>query len=254
MLYFCELVKKTHKVTLTGECADEIFGGYPWFHKKEMFDASSFPWSSNIETRKILLNQELLDQLPLNAYVQNAYDRSIAQVPLLESDTPEEKRRRELAYLNIKWFMTTLLDRMDRTSMYSGLEARVPFADHRIMEYVFNVPWAIKNKDNTVKHLLRKSAEGLIPNELLYRKKSPYPKTYNPGYENIISDRLKIIMSDKNEPIHNFLDIKKVEKFLDTPSDYGKPWFGQLMAGPQMIAYILQINYWLKTYHINVII
>lgn len=252
LLYFCEEVKKTHKVTLTGECADEIFGGYPWFHREDMFRANAFPWSNNIKSRKLLLSDRMLNKLPLEEYVKNRYQESIAKVPVLDSDSPEEKRRRELAYLNIKWFMATLLDRMDRTSMYSGLEARVPFADHRIMEYVFNVPWSIKYKDHTVKHLLRKSAEGLLPHELLYRKKSPYPKTYNPEYENILAGRVLDLMADPNQPVHDLLDKKKVTEFINTPSDYGKPWFGQLMAGPQMLAYVIQINYWLKKYNISI--
>ena len=253
LLYFCEQVKKTHKVALSGECADEIFGGYPWFHREDMFKARSFPWSSNLETRKMLLKDEVLTELPMDDYVQRRYQQSIDSVPIWEGDSAEEKRRRELGYLNIKWFMATLLDRMDRTSMYSGLETRVPFADHRIMEYVFNVPWSIKYKDNTVKHLLRKSAEGLLPNELLYRQKSPYPKTYNPGYEHLLAKRLQAILADTKEPIHNLLDSKKVMQFIQTPSDYGKPWYGQLMAGPQILAYVLQVNYWLKTYKIRII-
>lgn len=253
LLYFCEQVQKTHKVALTGECADEIFGGYPWFHRQEMFDMPRFPWSSDMDARTVLLKDDVINELPLDKYAKFRYDQSIDQVPILASDTQMEKRRRELAFLNKQWFMATLLGRMDRTSMYAGLEARVPFADHRIVEYVFNVPWSMKYKDDTVKHLLRKSAEGLIPNELLYRRKSPYPKTYNPHYEKIINERLLTIMADKNEPIHNFLDVNKVKAFINAPSNTAKPWYGQLMAGPQMVAYMLQVNYWLKHYHVELI-
>jgi len=253
LLYFCQEVAKTHKVTLTGECADEIFGGYPWFHKKEMFESQSFPWSNNLQTRQELLKDELIQDLPLADYVQTRYWNTINKVPVLTSESKEEKRRRELAYLNIKWFMATLLDRMDRTSMYSSLEARVPFADHRIIDYVFNVPWEIKYKDNTVKHLLRKASEGLLPDEILYRRKSPYPKTYNPEYEIILKGRIREIMADSNEPIHNFLDKKKVKQFLTIPSNNVKPWYGQLMAGPQMLAYVLQINYWMKKNNIKLL-
>lgn len=251
LLYFCELVKNNHKVALTGECSDEIFGGYPWFHHESMFKSQSFPWSSDLEPRKIMLKDDIIDELRLDDYVQQKYWESIESVPTLDSDTEEEKRRRELAYLNIKWFMAALLDRMDRASMFSGLETRVPFADHRIMEYVFNVPWEIKNKNNTAKHLLRKSAEGLLPNELLYRKKSPYPKTYNPEYENILSRRLLEILADPNEPLHEFYSADKIKSFIGEPSDYGKPWYGQLMAGPQMLAYLLQVNYWIKRYKVQ---
>ena len=142
--------------------------------------------------------------------------------------------------------MTTLLDRMDRASMYSGLEARVPYADHRIIEYLWNVPWKYKNHDSIVKGLLRDSMKGLLPEKILFRKKSPYPKTYNPVYEKILKERVLEIISNNNSPIMPIIDKTKIVKFICGESNYGKPWFGQLMAGPQMLAYIIQVNYWLK--------
>lgn len=252
LLYFCKQVKKYNKVTLTGECADEIFGGYPWFHSKEAFELETFPWSRNMEPRKLLLKDDLVEAIDLDSYVKAAYEKSKQETPYLEGEDAVNRRRREIAYLNIKWFMATLLDRMDRTSMYSGLEARVPFADHRLLEYVWNVPWDIKFKDNVVKHLLRESAKGIVPEEVLYRRKSPYPKTYNPHYETMLKERLLTVISNPQSPINTLIDKKKVQKFFDTPSDYGKPWYGQLMAGPQLIAYMLQINYWLESYHITI--
>lgn len=148
--------------------------------------------------------------------------------------------------------MTTLLDRMDRTSMYSGLEARVPFADHRIIEYIWNVPWEFKCRNGVVKGLLRDACKGLLPDELLWRKKSPYPKTYNPEYENILKNKIREILDDKNSPVLPIIDKDKVLEFIKLPSNYGKPFFGQLMAGPQTLAYIIQINYWLKIYNCEV--
>jgi asparagine synthase (glutamine-hydrolysing) len=252
LLYFCSEVKKYNNVTLTGECADEIFGGYPWFHNKESFELHTFPWSKNIDPRKQLLKDSLLQEIDLEDYILAAYEKSVKETPRLEGESDLEARRREIAFLNIKWFMITLLDRMDRTSMYSGLEARVPLADHRILEYVWNVPWDIKCRDGVVKHLLRESAKGLLPEEVLYRKKSPYPKTYNPNYEKLLSDRLMTVLKDSSSPINTLVDIEKVSNFIHTPSDYGKPWFGQLMAGPQMLAYLLQVNYWLDKFKIEV--
>lgn len=230
LLYFCSLVKKHNKVALTGECADEIFGGYPWFHSKEAFEANIFPWTRNMEIRKLLFSDELINKLNIDEYAQNKYNESIKNVPYLDGENYTEKRRHEISYLNLKWFMTTLLDRMDRTSMYCGLEARVPFADHRIIEYVWNVPWEYKCNNGVVKSLLREASKNLLPDELLYRKKSPYPKTYNPKYEKILSDKLIDIINDNNSPIQPLIDKEKVIKFIKTPSDYGKPWFGQLMA------------------------
>ncbi len=254
LLYFCSEVKKYNNVTLTGECADEIFGGYPWFHNKESFVMHTFPWSKNAQPRKQLLKDALLQKIDLEPYILSAYEKSVKETPKLEGENEMEARRREIAYLNVKWFMITLLDRMDRTSMYSGLEARVPLADHRILEYVWNVPWDIKCKDGVVKHLLREAARGLLPEEILNRRKSPYPKTYNPNYEKLLADRLMAVLEEPSSPINVLVDINKVKNFIHTPSDYGKPWFGQLMAGPQMLAYILQVNYWLDKYKIEILI
>lgn len=248
MLYFCSLVKKKNKVALTGECADEIFGGYPWFYREDLLMGDGFPWSKNISVRECLLRDDFIKRLDLKSYVNERYKESIKKVPRLDGEAPEEARRREITYLNIKWFMQTLLDRMDRTSMYSSLEARVPFADHRIMEYVFNVPWEMKRRDGVEKSLLRDAFADIIPKELLYRKKSPYPKTYDPAYEKILSERLITELDDKNSPFGEFIDKKKVSRFLKEPNEYGKPWFGQLMTSVQLTAYIIQFGYWLREY------
>lgn len=253
MLYFCKEVAAHHKVTLTGECADEIFGGYPWFHKKECFEADTFPWSMDFTPRTMLLKDEVQKELPLEAYAKAAYRRTIEETPILPGESPEEKRRREISYLNLKWFMQTLLDRMDRTSMHAGLEARVPFADHRIIEYIWNVPWSMKCPNGVVKGLLRAAGEKHLPYDVLYRKKSPYPKTYDPEYENLMRTKLMEIMHDPNEPLNTLIDSKKVEDFIKSSSDYGRPFYGQLMAGPQLLAYLMQVNYWLKHYHIRLI-
>ncbi len=253
MLYFCSQVKDINKVTLTGECADEIFGGYPWFHSKEAFETHAFPWSRDMTARQVLLDDSLIHDLRMEEYARAAYEKTIAETPLLAKDSPTEKRRREIAYLNLRWFMTTLLDRMDRTSMYNGIEARVPLADHRILEYVFNVPWEMKCPDGIVKGLLRRASEHFLPHDVLWRKKSPYPKTYDPAYEKLLADSLKEVLADPNSPIRMLLDVKKVHAFVDSPSDYGKPWYGQLMAGPQMLAYMLQVEYWLRKYQVKLV-
>lgn len=253
MLYFCSLVKDYNKVTLTGECADEIFGGYPWFHKEECFKAHTFPWTMDLEARKVLLSDDFLDYLKMEEYVTARYEASVSETPKLAEDTPEEARRREISYLNQKWFMQTLLNRMDRTSMYSGLEARVPFADHRILEYVWNVPWDMKTRDGIVKGLLRECGKEYVPHDVLYRRKSPYPKTYDKTYETLLAGKVQDILADSSSPVLQFLDKKKVEAFIASPSDYGKPWYGQLMAGPQMLAYIWQVNYWMQKYQISIL-
>ncbi|NLN07634.1 MAG: asparagine synthase, partial [Firmicutes bacterium] len=133
-------------------------------------------------------------------------------------------------------------------SMYCGLEARVPFADHRIVEYVYNVPWSMKYRNNVAKSLLREACRDLLPEAILMRRKSPYPKTYHPEYERLLSQRLQDILSNPNSPIIPLIDKQKLLSFLQAPAEYGKPWFGQLMAAPQLVAYYLQVNYWLEKY------
>lgn len=251
LLYFCGLVKRHNKVALTGECADEIFGGYPWFYREELLHAQGFPWSADLSARTALLSDEAIRELELEDYVEQAYRDTLAQVPVLPEDSMQARRQREMSFLNLRWFMQTLLDRMDRTSMAWGLEARVPFADHRIVEYVYNVPWSMKYQEGMEKKLLRDACQDLLPPELLYRKKSPYPKTYSPVYEALLAERFQRMLDDPQAPVHRFLDQKKAARFLAQPKDYGKPWFGQLMAGPQMLAYFLQVNYWMKHYGIG---
>ena len=250
LLYFCSEVSKNHKVALTGECADEIFGGYPWFHNEDMIKAGTFPWMRDISFRKSLLHPEFAAVLQMEKYIAHAYEKTISEVDIIPSENEIETQRRRISYLNIRWFMQTLLDRMDRTSMQNGLEARVPFADHRIVDYVFNIPWEMKAKDGIPKNLLRMASKGFLPDEILNRPKNPYPKTYHPKYEEILVKRLKEVINDTSSPIRSYLNLPVVNRFLDSPKEYGKPWYGQLMAGPQMVAYLLQINYWMKKYNL----
>lgn len=251
LMYFCSKVKEHNKVALTGECADEIFGGYPWFYREELFHADGFPWSADLSARTVLLSDDAICTLKLKEYVRYRYEESLSETPVLPGERGDDRRRRQVSYLNIRWFMQTLLDRMDRASMSCGLEARVPFADHRLVEYLYNVPWNMKYQNGVEKALLRDACKDLLPAQLLYRKKSPYPKTYSPEYENILYRSFQSVLQDRSAPIHRFVDRDKAQRFLSSPKDYGRPWFGQLMAGPQMIAYLLQINDWMKLYQVE---
>ncbi len=251
LLYFCGEVSKNHKVVLTGECADEVFGGYPWFHKESFLTCHTFPWTPDLSPRTQLLNPQLLEVLDMEQYVQNAYETAISEIQLLPEDNETEASRRRISYLNIRFFMQTLLNRMDRTSMHSGLEARVPFADRALVTYVFNIPWEMKAKDGIVKNVLRQAARTLLPDEILFRKKSPYPKTYHPAYEKLLAQRLTDVLAQPDCPLVPLVDKKALMQFLERPKDYGKPWYGQLMAGPQMTAYLLQTEYFLRKYHVE---
>ncbi|MFA9380157.1 MAG: asparagine synthase (glutamine-hydrolyzing) [Acetanaerobacterium sp.] len=252
LLYFCERIKHNHTVCLSGECADEIFGGYPWFRDPAAYETNAFPWSKNLDLRKEVLAPAMRARLPLDEYVSARYEESIELAPKLEGEDPLRARQREIAYLNIAWFMQTLLDRKDRMTMASGLEVRVPFADHRLVEYLYNVPWDMKYRGEQVKALLKDAAGDILPAEVLGRKKSPYPKTHHPGYEKELIAELKTILSDRYAPLHELVDTKALAALMESKSDLGRPWFGQLMAVPQMYAYLIEVNYWLERYGIEI--
>ncbi len=254
LFLFCEEVKKEATVALSGECADEIFGGYPWFHRPELLNAPTFPWAKSLAIRKRILNKKVQQTLDLTDYVQSRYQATINEVPLLPEEQPWEARMRELFYLNFNWFMMVLLERKDRMSMASGFEVRVPFCDHRIVEYLWNVPWKFKSYQGREKGLLRKAMEDLLPAAIIERKKSPYPKTYHPRYTEAVVQEVKRVLADPTAPINNLIERAEVERLLDSlrlnlPED---PWFGQLMTLPQLLAYLLQTNMWLKNYQINI--
>lgn len=247
LLYFCRQVAERQVVALSGECADELFGGYPWFQREDLLYANTFPWSKDVEARRSVFLPRLWNSLGVTDYVQYRYQQSIDSTPYLDGETGEARRRREVGWLNLNWFMSTLLARKDRMSMASSLEVRVPYCDHHLMEYVWNVPWEMKAKGGVRKQLLRDAAQGLLPEDVRNRPKSPYPKTHNPLYEQLMSAKLQEILADPNAPIHGLVDKKALETgLLVNAGDYGRPWFGQLMAGPQMLAYLVQLNSWME--------
>ncbi|MDR5659486.1 asparagine synthase (glutamine-hydrolyzing) [Serpentinicella sp. ANB-PHB4] len=250
---FCREVKKHATVALSGECADEIFGGYVWFRNPEMLMSYSFPWSQASKERRSILSKAY-NYLPIEDYVLTKYEETIKEVPKLDGEDFQQHRMREMFYLNLKWFMMGLLNRKDRMSMASGLEVRVPFADHRIVEYVWNIPWEMKNFNGQEKGVLRKALEDILPKEVIKRKKSPYPKTYNPLYTELVQKKMRAILADKNAPILQVLDLKAVNEIVESGGkSFSKPWYGQLMAGPQLIAYLIQMNHWMKIYNVKLV-
>lgn len=252
LLWFSEEIKKNFTVALSGECADEIFGGYPWFYKEELLKADYFPWMKSGHQRQELLLPHWQKKLDLHAYVNARYKETLQEVPRLDGENALEARRREQFYINMVWFMTTLLERKDRMSMAASLEVRVPFADHRLVEYVWNIPWGMKMLKGREKGILRKALEGVLPTDVLYRKKNPYPKTHNPQYMKLVKTMLTDIIKNKTSPIHDLLSKEKVKEIIDTDgASFTTPWFGQLMTGPQLMAHLVQMNIWLESYHVN---
>lgn len=249
LLLFCKNVKPEATVSLTGECSDEIFGGYPWFFRDDALNSGTFPWSIAISERQQLLNPTIGKEIDLKEYIDYRYHESLKDVQILDEDSMETAEKRKISHLTMNWFMQTLLDRSDRMAMYNGFELRVPFCDYRLAEYVWNIPWEMKALNGREKGLLRHIMKDLLPEEIVNRKKSPYPKTWNPTYLATVKQMLTKIMVNKNAPINNLLNREYILEILATDGKaFTRPWFGQLMTGPQLMAYLCQVNMWLERY------
>ena len=251
LLHFCGDIRNTVKVALSGECADEIFGGYPWYRDPEVRARDGFPWAQNTKQRVSFLSSEIASQLNATEYINDRYNQAIARCDILPENSPLECRMKQMVNLNHQWFMQTLLDRKDRMSMYCGLEVRVPFCDYRIAEYMYGVPWEYKDYGGQEKGLLRHAMRDVLPEAVLNRKKSPYPKTYDPLYLQLVSARLERILVSKDAPIFQIVSREALENLLH--AEYAWPWYGQLMKVPQTIAYMLQINFWLEHYNVEIV-
>lgn len=249
LLVFCREIRKEVKMALSGECADEIFGGYPWYRDPEVRAYAGFPWAQNLQHRAKLLHPDIaVDAVD---FVQSQYQQTVSQCDILPGTSPQERRMKEMVNLNQNWFMQTLLDRKDRMSMASGLEVRVPFCDYRIAEYLYGVPWEFKDYQGKEKGLLRYAMAGVLPEQVMWRKKSPYPKTYDPRYLEGVSFLLRQLLSCNDAPIYGVIDRGELTKLLD--GDLAWPWYGQLMKQPQTIAFMLQINFWLEHYKVKLL-
>ena len=246
LLAFSGNIRKTVTVALSGECADEIFGGYPWYRDPKIRSRTGFPWAQNTALRKSFLNSAL--QPGAEDFVMDAYTQTCREADILPGTGAQERRMKEMVNLNFRWFMQTLLDRKDRMSMYHGLEVRVPFCDYRIAEYLYGVPWEMKDYQGREKGLLRHAMQGILPEEVLYRKKSPYPKTFDPAYETMVSQRLKQLLEEPS-PLWHLIRKDEAEGLLSFESPW--PWYGQLMRRPQTIAYLLQLDFWLRHYNVE---
>lgn len=249
--YFCARVKEKHTVALSGECADEIFGGYPWFYRPEMLARDFFPWVHDPRARIGLFDAERTRAEEGYAYLSEVYRAAVDSVPIDKVEPIEERTARIATRLSVDYFMANLLERKDRMSMASGLEVRVPFSDHRILSYVYRIPWRYKFEGGVEKSLLRAAAGDLLPAEILHRKKSPYPKTHNPAYERIVREKLMERLRRKHSPLAPLLRRGAIEE-LTAGGDV--TWLGQLMSRPQMYAWLLQFDYFLSAYQAELVL
>ena len=252
LLLFCAAVKRGGTtVCLSGECADELFGGYPWYHREEILFEDTFPWSRSVGLRLGLLTPDAVRNG--EEFVRQHYRDTCDRAPKLSSDNKKAARMREMFVLNLDWFMATLLDRKDRMSMYSGLEVRVPFCDHRIVEYAYNMPWDFKSLEGREKGIVRRAFANELPKEIVYRKKSPYPKTFHPVYTRLCADYVRRIFEDNTSVAASLFDRNAVQKLMQRPESLAEPWFGQLMRTPQIFAYIIQLDRWFRHYHVKIV-
>ena len=251
LLAFCRQIKPYVTVVLSGECADEIFGGYPWYREPQMRDYAGFPWAQTTKERSGFLQDWITKQIQPEEFIFEQYLQTIRRADIGAENSALDRRTKELVNLNIQWFMQTLLERGDRMGNATGVDIRVPFADYRIAEYLYGVPWDYKDYKGREKGLLRKAMEGILPHSVLYRKKSPYPKTYDPAYLDLVSKMLQQVLDNPNAPIYQLVKKEALENLLH--QDFQWPWYGQLMRRPQTIVYMLQINDWLEHYSVRIV-
>ncbi|RAG84978.1 asparagine synthase (glutamine-hydrolyzing) [Streptacidiphilus pinicola] len=248
----CKAIREQTTVALSGESADEIFGGYAWFHDPAAVAADTFPWLWAIQrgfaadqtrlSREALLAPGLLGKIDMAGYVRERYHEAIAEVPRLAGESGVERRMREISHLHLTRFVQFLLDRKDRASMATGLEVRVPFCDHRLVEYVFNAPWAMKTFDGREKSLLRAAARDVLPDVVAERVKSPYPSTQDPAYAETLRGDLRALLADTDAPARDLLDLGAT---ADTVSHAPGP---ELRNSAEVV---LALDTWLRSYDVT---
>lgn len=251
LLWLCEQVSQKERVIFSGECSDEIFGGYPWFYRKELKNLETFPWLRNVNDRISLLHEDI-KHFDYQGYIKKNYADSIADMDYLSDDSKEDRQARIHSVLCLHWFMQTLVVRQITMANWANITIRAPFADVRTLEYVYNIPWDMKFYKQNEKGILRKAFEKLLPKDVCWRKKNPFPKTHNPLYADLVADLLKERYDDPSSPLHRLFDDATLKELIESKgASYTLPWYGQLMSGPQLLAYLYQIDQWILTYHVQ---
>ncbi|WP_435120380.1 asparagine synthase (glutamine-hydrolyzing) [Amycolatopsis thermoflava] len=211
-------IRTESTVALSGESADEVFGGYRWFHDETARNADTFPWlafRTGVQDGGNLLRPEVSRKLDLDGYIADQYRTALAQVEHLDGVSAEERRMREVCHLHLTRMVRALLDRKDRASMAVGLEVRVPFCDHRLVEYVYNTPWSLKTFDGREKSLLRHATKHVLPQSVVDRVKSPYPSTQDPGYAAALQQQAKEVLATPGDPVFELASREWVTDAVD---------------------------------------
>lgn len=243
-------IRRHSTVALSGESADEVFGGYRWFHDPEAIAAQTYPWLTSVTGKyfdgKTLFAQDLLDTLQMDSFLRDSYSQALAETPVLPGENSTNRRMRQMSYVNLTRFVQTLLDRKDRMSMAVGLEVRVPFCDHRLVEYAFNIPWEMKAFDGREKSILRAATRDLLPDSIAKRVKSPYPSTQDPAYERGLRESLAAILTDPSAPVLPLLDRQRVAHTLAEPLGDLSPMYDRM--GMELA---IGLNAWLAEYQVE---
>ena len=253
LMLLARSISKQSRYAISGECGDEVFGGYPWFRGEVRLPEDSFPWSGSVALRSSILKPEVAEKANISGYVRDAVHSALDAYDVSGIEDADERARFKLQRLCFDYFMPNLQERAVRMCECVGLNVLTPFCDDRIVRYVYNVPWAMKTHGGVEKGLLRAAVKDIVPEKLCMRKKSPYPKTCSSVYSDLIRKRIAALVQDANAPIWQLVDVDRIEKMASgslNPAD--TPWFGQLMAGPQMLAYLLQVNQWMEQRNIAV--
>ncbi|MEV0371278.1 asparagine synthase (glutamine-hydrolyzing) [Streptomyces sp. NPDC050636] len=215
-LFFGE-IKRHSTVALSGEAADEVFGGYPWFHSSKALAAETFPWLLVTGDEAAMpLHPDLAATLRIGEFRRDTYRRALAAVPHLDDESADRHRQREMQHLSLTRWLRQLLHRKDRLSMAQGLEVRVPYCDHRLVEYAFNTPWSLQSYDGREKSLLRAVGAGLAPPSVLHRPKNHYPATHHPDYNRGLQNMARDALAAQGGRVRDLVDETVVKSCLDT--------------------------------------
>ncbi|MFC4907518.1 asparagine synthase (glutamine-hydrolyzing) [Actinomadura gamaensis] len=252
-------IREKSTVALSGESADEVFGGYLWFHDAGAVRADTFPWVAMALRPGVSarfgadqsgpFDRGLLQTLDMPAYLADEYAKAVADVPDVPGDDEHERRMRRVCHLHLTHFLPMLLDRKDRASMAVGLEVRVPFCDHRLVEYVYRTPWAMKTHDGREKSLLRSAGRHLLPESIAQRRKSPYPAIQDPAYELALRDQVRDLLADSTAPVTPLLDRGAVKRMADRPMDEAvTTGFGGRRSAFELV---LSLDAWLREQNVR---
>ncbi|CAM3347472.1 asparagine synthase-related protein [Hydrogenibacillus schlegelii] len=257
LILFAEAVAQSRRAVLSGEGADELFGGYPWTFDPEARALAAFPWAKNIDRRLQYLRPDVRAVLAPDAYLRASWQETLlelappAALRALQA-TPdggpeaEEARLRLLGYVNLTRWGTVLLERKDRMTRLFGIDARLPFLDRPLVEAVWRLPWSLKVAGGRPKALLREALAGIVPASIRARRKSPFPKTFHPRFAEGVRALAEARLRTPEAPLWTWIDRDAFARLIATfPNPEPFPWFGQLLDAPGWVAYLLAVDRWL---------